>query len=39
VFERVLGADDFHVAMTFDHVAEAYAGQGRYAEDTSTEGS
>src|SRR5439155_689647 len=32
VFERVLGADDFHVAMTLDHVAEAYAAQGRYAE-------
>src|SRR5437899_735324 len=24
--------DDFHVAMTLDHVAEAYAAQGRYAE-------
>jgi len=32
VFERELGADDFHVAMTLDHVAEAYAAQGRYAE-------
>ena len=32
MFERVLGADDFHVAMTLDHVAEAYTAQGRYAE-------
>ena len=31
-FERLLGADDFHVAMTLDHVAEAYAGQAHYAE-------
>ena len=32
LFERLLGADDFHVAMTLDHVAEAYAGQAHYAE-------
>src|SRR2546428_10400733 len=32
LFERLLGADDFHVAMTLDHVAEAYAGQTHYAE-------
>jgi tetratricopeptide (TPR) repeat protein len=32
VFGRVLGTDDFHLAMTLEHVAEAYAAQGRYAE-------
>lgn len=28
----MFGADDFHVAMTLDHVAEAYAAQARYAD-------
>ncbi len=32
VFERILGANDFHVAMTLEHVADARVAQGRYAE-------
>ncbi len=32
VFERILGTNDFHVAMTLEHVADAHAAQGQYAE-------
>src|SRR5947208_12789175 len=32
VFERILGANNFHVAMTLEHVADAHAAEGQYAE-------